>query len=128
MMLSLSQKMSYVRSWLFFHSKLILLSIPFRKAIKKKIRSNLGHCNNRVVGWLRINLILQTVYKISIFILVAFVHLNFFLICLPTAIVWVGGRLLGTLSQVWKDFFVDGFPYKKWGCLPYKKKIMLSFI
>ena len=39
-----------------------------REAINKKIRSNLGHCPNRVGGWLRINLIFQTVYEISIFI------------------------------------------------------------
>ena len=35
-----------------------------REAIKKKIRSNLGHCPNREGGWLRIKLIFQSVYEI----------------------------------------------------------------
>ena len=36
---------------------------PLREAIKIKIQSNLGHCPNREGGWLRMDLIFQTVYE-----------------------------------------------------------------
>jgi hypothetical protein len=40
------------------------LQTTLREAIKKKIRSNLGHCPNREGGWLRIKLKFQSVYEI----------------------------------------------------------------
>ena len=55
---------------------------------------------------LRIKPIVQTVFEIDVFILDIFGRLNFFLICVPTSLGWVGGRLLGTMSQVWPDFFL----------------------
>ena len=62
-------------------------------------------------GWLRIKLIVKTVFEIAVFISDIFGCLNFFLICVPTSLGWVGGRLLGTMSPVCPDLFFDGFPY-----------------
>ena len=62
------------------------MQVQVREAIKKKIRSNLGHCPNREGGWLRIKLIFQTVYEIAIFIWDIFGHLKFYLICVPTSL------------------------------------------